>query len=797
MDTISNTILDIDMTGDQNNREITLTERINVDKLAYLIENHEEYNLGAYYEGKELDDKASLNLFKSYLRKVQQSDTSMGSVNQVYKQKVYGKDKKSVCFGRYQGSDGLTLAYMKREVRHTISRDFYYDIDMKNAHPSILAWYCTQNNIACDALKDYSENTDIYRQEMMENYGITKDKIKADMLAILNGGKRNYQDPPEWFSDYISEMKEIHKQVVKLNPTLLEYAKESKARKNTEYNITGTCVNYLMLNYENRFLMAMYDWLKIQQGVSVEVLVYDGLMLSKDNINKKQLQILLKGCEKVLADKFGINIEICEKKMEEHYELPEDIPRAVIDMGISSEIKDLLLEGTDLSLAKIVSILFDGKIKLINDEIGWFFDDSKKLWVKVVDYELFTYTYTVLNKTILSLSEECTDKNMKIRIDKIHKLLGSASFPKKLMNRLSSYCLEKDFGKLLNKNPILLPIQGQLVLDLTTGIVKDRLQTDYFSFECPVSIIENGLEWAEKFFLDLANGDQDLAVYLKTLMLYFCSGMTFHRSFYQLIGSGRNGKSSFINILEELLKDLCLKGSNRTIIQDKYNKSDSGPRPDIVAMESKRVITYTETSTGDILNAASIKMLTGDDTISARNLYANNYSYFKMMGKILIGTNNPIEFHDNDKAVKDRAKYIPFNNTFEANDKFMKDVLENRLSQIFTVCLIAGKDSLLNGNITNPKCVIDTTEDMFADMDIIQNFLDETFDKDNNSKVASAKIYESYNIYCSAHRITPIGKVTLFKRLVEKGINKEKIKTGYVFSGLKYKERNIESIDLF
>jgi hypothetical protein len=46
--------------------------------------------------------------------------------------------------GRYFAKGPFSLQSLPKEVRHTISKDYYYDVDIVNAHPVILHQYCKQ-----------------------------------------------------------------------------------------------------------------------------------------------------------------------------------------------------------------------------------------------------------------------------------------------------------------------------------------------------------------------------------------------------------------------------------------------------------------------------------------------------------------------------------------------------------------------------------------------------------------------------------------------------------------------------
>ena len=61
-------------------------------------------------------------------------------------------------YGRVFPKNSLGLFSIRREIRHTLSRDNYYDIDIENCHPVILYQICQANNIRCKYLKKYIDN---------------------------------------------------------------------------------------------------------------------------------------------------------------------------------------------------------------------------------------------------------------------------------------------------------------------------------------------------------------------------------------------------------------------------------------------------------------------------------------------------------------------------------------------------------------------------------------------------------------------------------------------------------------
>lgn len=104
-----------------------------------------------------------------------------------------------------------------------------YDIDMKNAHPTLLSWYCHDNGIDCNGLDSYIVNREKYLADWMACTGQTRDEVKAHFLAIINGRRVKVEpEDPVWYQKFYNGMRHITDSIVKLRPDLYELAKKSK-----------------------------------------------------------------------------------------------------------------------------------------------------------------------------------------------------------------------------------------------------------------------------------------------------------------------------------------------------------------------------------------------------------------------------------------------------------------------------------------------------------------------------------------------------------------------------------------
>ena len=72
----------------------------------------------------------------------------------------------------------LGLQCIARPVRHTIAKDYYYDVDIKNAHPVFLLDYCKKKGLVHTELEKYVNNRQEYFDELKQEKGMDREASK-------------------------------------------------------------------------------------------------------------------------------------------------------------------------------------------------------------------------------------------------------------------------------------------------------------------------------------------------------------------------------------------------------------------------------------------------------------------------------------------------------------------------------------------------------------------------------------------------------------------------------------------
>ena len=288
-----------------NDRIIILNEIVDKEKLKNILDNN-DYN-------EEVN-----NLCKNYYESLDER----GRKRVVYKQKQTHKD-------RYYPV-GSALTYLKKDIRNSIMPKNIRDLDMVNAHPTILYNLCQKNNISCKILKNYIENRNI----ILESFGDNKKIVKELFLTILNGGFKEKYSNDKRINDYLNL---FEKEIIEIQKIFYE---KDKRYFEECYNYLGKNLSRIILDIENQILQVMINYF-VSKRVNILTLEFDGLKIYT-NDNSRHFSI--NDLEKIILEKTGINMKLMFKNIDDVF--PE--------MGIRVSTNDIKTENIIENKLKIV-----------------------------------------------------------------------------------------------------------------------------------------------------------------------------------------------------------------------------------------------------------------------------------------------------------------------------------------------------------------------------------------------------------------------------------------------------------
>lgn len=208
---------------------------------------------------------------------------------------------------------GSSVQGLPRDIRGSIMKHTT-DIDMKNAHPTILRYLCKINNINCPNLSYFCEN----REQIFRSINDDNEYCKKIFLKAVNNDKINRTEKNKFFKQFDKECKIIQTQMCNVieYKHIVDCVPASKL-----YNWYGSAINRILCSYENKILQEIINVIN-RKGIEISVLMFDGLMVYGNYYDDMDL---LGEIETHINKMFeGLNMRLSYKEHSNLIKIPDD-----------------------------------------------------------------------------------------------------------------------------------------------------------------------------------------------------------------------------------------------------------------------------------------------------------------------------------------------------------------------------------------------------------------------------------------------------------------------------------------
>ena len=345
--------------------------------------------------------------------------------------------------------------------------------------------------------------------------------------------------------------------------------------------------------------------------------------------------------------------------------------------------------------------------------------------------------------------------------------------------------------QMLDKDKTIIGAKNGII-DLRTGNLLPHDREAFLTKQCPVNYNPEAPEpvlWLQ-FLSDIFGGDRYMIDYIQKCVGYSLTGSTSEQCAFFLFGTGRNGKSTFLEIVRGILGDYATNIQPQTIMVNP--KSGNAPSSDIARLKGARLVTSVEPNEGMRLDEGLLKQLTGDDVVTARKMFSDEFE-FKPEFKLWMATNHKPLIRGTDTGIWRRIHLIPFEVQIplEKVDRKLKYKLVKESESILRWA-VQGCIRWQNEGLNMPKKVLDAVREYQHEMDVISSFLDACCIVGEGTVKASqlfavyAKWAADHNEYCMSS--------TKFGTEISKrdGINKKKTMNGWFYTGLSLGKKEIQ-----
>ena len=616
---------------------MTLYEKVNVDILQKIL------------SANELPETTRIQLRYYYHRLM----NGVIPVNYYFSKKL--KDR-----GRLFAEKSSGLQAFRKDIRHALAKENYYDIDVVNCAPTMISQYCKEKKIKCPNLQKYVDNREKILKDICDFHEVTRESAKNLIIRILYGSnyKIEIKDDntdevtktivPEKKMPFViklkKELRRIAAEVCEIEKDIYKIVQKDDDRGNKEFSALSIVSHQI----EHKCLMAMYEFFK-KMKCDVGSLCFDGLMVHKSKSIKNIAKTLV-SCSDYIYEKTNYKITLLEKPMDSKLtiELPEY--SKFVSSDLECQQKLFKIEGSDTFK------FCQGELYIFDEDTGMYSTSIETL-----------FHYFVKNKDYLCILKKNGDtisygESSSLMLKPL-PFIRTAAVDDEWLKRTQKTSL----GYILFKDGIYNMIKGKMKYEFDKKIVfHERIPRDYPPYD--------QAEYDKAYEITFKKLFIDPKPMIATLARALAGDVCF-KKFYFCPGRSNAGKSSLVKILQNAfggyVGEFNAESLSATAGHD--TKDEAAKMRWAFLLCYRRILLSNEVCMKKELDGNAIKKhSSGGDKIIAR-LHSGNETSFNPHYTIFCLLNDIPKIIPMDEAVEKRLEYMEFPYVFvDEKDKDQK-----------------------------------------------------------------------------------------------------------------------------
>lgn len=344
----------------------------------------------------------------------------------------------------------------------------------------------------------------------------------------------------------------------------------------------------------------------------------------------------------------------------------------------------------------------------------------------------------------------------------------------------------------LDANPFLLNTPAA-TYDLRLGMLGGAKHSadDFITKITGVSPDDVNEELWQETLTTTFSGNNDLIEYVKRIVGLAAIGKVYHEAIVIAYGDGRNGKSTFWNLISKVLGSYSGTISADTLtVGCKRNV-----KPELAETKGKRLLIAAELEDGQRLNTSTVKQLASTDEILGEKKYKAP-SAFQPTHTLVLYTNHLPKVGATDEGIWRRLIVIPFTAKIDGT----KDI-KNYADYLFKNCggaclkwIIEGAETIIRENykLNPPQVVKDAMAQYREDNHWLNHFIEDCCETGSTYKEKSGAFYEAYRCYCKRIGEYARGTSDFYNAIDLAGYTRRKERTGSYIFGVRLRELDFE-----
>lgn len=309
---------------------------------------------------------------------------------------------------------------------------------------------------------------------------------------------------------------------------------------------------------------------------------------------------------------------------------------------------------------------------------------------------------------------------------------------------------------------------------------------NYITKQTAVDPGDTGTQQWEDALATFFSHDNDLIEYVQKIVGLSAIGKVYVEALIIAYGEGRNGKSTFWNVVSRVLgsysgnisADMLTVGCRRNV------------KPELAEAKGKRLMIAAELEEDMRLNTSNVKQLCSTDEIYAEKKYKDPFSYIPSHTLVLY-TNHLPKVGAIDKGTWRRLIVIPFGAKIEEKQdvkNYADYLFENAGGAILSWVIEGAKKVIADSyKIEPPQKVQDAIKAYKENNDWLGHFLSECCEVNEDNTARSGEVYSTYRSYCMQTGEFIRGTADFYTALDAEGFERKKTRAGIIVRGLSLK----------
>lgn len=285
-----------------------------------------------------------------------------------------------------------------------------------------------------------------------------------------------------------------------------------------------------------------------------------------------------------------------------------------------------------------------------------------------------------------------------------------------------------------------------------------------------------------QFMGEVFKGDPDAgdkAQALLEMIGYTLMAHCRHERFIILVGTGANGKSVLLSVLEALAGPENVAGVQPSQFDQSFKRAH---------LHGKLANIVTEIKQGEVIDDASLKAIVSGEPSTVEHKFKDPF-VMRPFSTCWFGTNHMPHTRDFSDALFRRALVVEFNNKFKPElgncDPQLKEKLLDELPGILSLALDAYADALQDG-FTMPESCKQASSQWRLEADQVAQFVEDECTFDPSGKIKPQALFNAYKEWADENGIHKrLAQKSFGDRLVMLGCERRKSNGDRYITGLK------------